>query len=187
MGHLIVSEHVTIDGFLAGPNGEMDCFGLDNEMFDLVGTLTDAATTACYGRNTYEMMDGYWPAAGAAENASKHDKEHSEWYNKVDKIVLSRSMMGKDHDSVRFITSDDLSAISHAKQTGNVLVFGSPSAVHTLFEAGLVDELYLFVNGITLGTGIPLFNGNQGRQDWKMLDTRLFAKSGVTMIHCVRK
>ena len=83
--------HTSLDGFVAGPNGELNWPKLDEEIFDFVATMTDKADTALYGRKTYEIMQGYWPAAGDKSNASKHDKEHSAWYNKVSKVVLSKT------------------------------------------------------------------------------------------------
>jgi len=84
--------HTSLDGFVAGSKGEMDWIKFDDAMFDFVGTMTDLADTALYGRVTYEMMQSYWPNAGEQPNASKHDKEHSAWYKKVSKVVLSKTM-----------------------------------------------------------------------------------------------
>ena len=56
MKKIIVSEHITLDGFLAGPNGEMDWIQLDKEMFDMVNEFTVTSDTALYGRITYDMM-----------------------------------------------------------------------------------------------------------------------------------
>ena len=61
MRNLIFFMHASLDGFVAGPNGEMDWIRFDDELFDLVGTMTDKVDTALYGRVTYEMMQGYWP------------------------------------------------------------------------------------------------------------------------------
>ena len=77
MRNLIFFMHTSLDGFVAGLNGEMDWIKLDDAMFDFVATMTDQSDTALYGRVTYEMMQSYWPKAGEHPNASKHDKEHS--------------------------------------------------------------------------------------------------------------
>lgn len=187
MGNLIISLHVSIDGFVAGPNGEMDWIGIDQNMFDYVGKITDTAATAFYGRKTFEMMDGYWPDAGKKPNASKHDIEHSEWYNNADKLVLSNSMIGKNKDKVHFIGADSLSdAIATAKEKGNIAVFGSPSAIHELFAKNLVDEMYLFVNPVLLGQGIPLFKGISERMKWKQDEVKQFESCKVTGLHYSR-
>lgn len=182
MGKLIISEHISLDGFVGGPKGEMDWISFNDDLFDYVGTLTPAADTALYGRNTFQMMDAYWPTAGQGENANKHAKEHSAWYNKVDKIVLSNSMLGKDRDKVRFIDESMLQEITDAKQKSDILVFGSPSTVHTLFARNMVDEMYLFVNPVLLGNGIPLFKGINDRQNWKPEGNRFFESCNVLCI-----
>jgi dihydrofolate reductase len=92
MRNLIFFMHTSLDGFVAGRHGEMNWIKLDEEMFDFVATMTEKADTALYGRVTYEMMQSYWPKAGEQPNATKHDKEHSAWYNKVSKVVLSKTL-----------------------------------------------------------------------------------------------
>lgn len=182
MGKLIISEHISIDGYVGGPNGEMNWINVNKELFDYVGKLTDNADTAFYGRKTFEMMDGYWPAAGKEPDASKHDKEHSTWYNKADKIVLSNSMLGKDRDKVHFINEGMLDTVRNAKQKGNIVVFGSPSAVHVLFAHNLVDEMYLFVNPVLLGNGIPLFRGISEMQKWKLEESKNLSSCNVMVL-----
>src|SRR5882757_6167785 len=164
MRHLIFFMHTSLDGFVAGLNGEMDWINVDDSMFDFVATMTDKADTALYGRVTYEMMQSYWPTAGEHPNASKHDKEHSVWYNKVSKIVLSKTISEKGLDNTTVI-SDQLAGNIHKikNQDGkNILIFGSPRASQSLLNEGLIDEFWLFVNPIILGKGMPLFKDITG-------------------------
>src|ERR1700754_2477287 len=134
MTKIISFMHTSLDGFVAGPNGEMNWIKVDDELFDFVSSMTDKADTALYGRVTYEMMQSYWPNAGKEPNASKHDKEHSAWYNKVSKVVLSKTMSEKGLDNTTVISdqlADNINKIK--KQTGkNILIFGSPRASHSL-------------------------------------------------------
>ncbi len=159
MRRIILSLHTTLDGFVAGPKGEMDWIKLDEAMFDFVNTFTDKADTALYGRVTFEMMEAYWPTAGDKPNASKHDREHSAWYNKVNKVVLSTTRRDSS-EKVKFINSNMVEEIARLKnQPGkDVLIFGSPRAAHSLMSHNLIDEYWLFVNPVVLGQGIPVFN-----------------------------
>src|SRR6185295_8539790 len=136
MGKLVLFMHTSLDGFVAGPNGEMDWIKVDDEMFEYAGDRTNVADTALYGRVTYQMMQGYWPTAGDQPNASKHDIEHSRWYNKVTKVVLSKTMDKSNSTNTVFIKSNIAEEIEKLKnQKGkNILIFGSPTAVHTLMR-----------------------------------------------------
>jgi len=184
MRNLIFFMHTSLDGFVAGPNGEMDWIQVDDTMFDFVGTMTDKADSALYGRVTYEMMQSYWPTAGEQPGASKHDKEHSAWYSKVSKIVLSRTMSDKGLDNTIVISDELADKINKIKkQEGeNILIFGSPSASHSLMGLGLIDEFWLFVNPVLLGKGIPLFKDVTETTKLKLVETKTFS-SGVIALH----
>ena len=176
--------HTSLDGFVAGINGEMNWIKVDEAIFDFVGTMTDKADTALYGRVTYEMMQNYWPTAGEEPNASKHDKEHSAWYNKVAKVVLSKTLSEKGLDNTTVISDQLAENISKIKkQDGkNILIFGSPGASHSLMSQGLIDEFWLFVNPVLLGQGIPLFKNITEITKLKFIETKTFS-CGVIALH----
>jgi dihydrofolate reductase len=101
MRKIIVSMHITLGGFVAGPNGEMNWIRVDDEMFNLGQKMTDEADASLYGRVTYEMMNSFWPTAGEQPNASKFHIEHSRWYNQSLKIVLSTTLSEKGLDKTK--------------------------------------------------------------------------------------
>jgi dihydrofolate reductase len=184
MRNLIFFMHTSLDGFVAGLNGEMNWINVDEAMFDFIATMTEQADTALYGRVTYEMMQSYWPKAGEQPNASKHDKEHSAWYNKVSKVVLSKSINDSGLHNTKIISdhlSDNINKIK--QQDGkNILIFGSPGASQSLLNLGLIDEFWLFVNPIILGKGMPLFKDITGTTKLKLVESKTFA-SGVIALH----
>jgi dihydrofolate reductase len=184
MRNLIFFMHTSLDGFVAGPSGEMNWIKVDEEIFDFVATMTDQADTALYGRVTYEMMQSYWPKAGEQPGASKHDKEHSAWYNKVPKIVLSKTISEKRLDNTIVISDQLADKINKIKkQDGkNILIFGSPGASQSLLNQGLIDEFWLFVNPIILGQGMPLFKDITGTTKLKLAESKTFA-CGVIALH----
>ena len=175
--------HTSLDGFVATVNGELDWAKLDDAMFDFVGEITQQADTALYGRVTYEMMEGYWPTAGSQPNASKHDIEHSEWYNSVPKIVLSRTMKdaGPDVTVISDNLTENINKIKN-REGKNIVIFGSPSAANSLLNEGLVDEFWLFVNPILLGEGIPLFKGVPATVKLNLVESKKF-DAGVMALH----
>jgi len=181
---IISFKHISLDGFVAGPNGELDWVKVDEEIFDHVGQRISQTDTALYGRVTYEMMEGYWPNAGDEPGASKHDIEHSKWYNKAHKLVLSKSMKGADLANTSIISDNLSNKINEIKQGSGseILLFGSPTATHSLIQQNLIDGYWLFVNPIILGRGIPLFADIKDKIYLKLLTTRQFT-SGVTELN----
>lgn len=172
--------HISLDGFVAGPNGEMNWIKIDDEIFDHVGKRIAKGDTALYGRKTFEMMEGYWPTAAEKPNPSKHDIEHSKWYKDVRKIVLSKTLKSENFSNTEIISNNLEEKIFQLKDSGEneILVFGSPTATHALMQAGLIDGYWLFVNPVILGEGIPLFRNIKEKTKLKLTSTQQF-KSGV--------
>lgn len=184
MRKLVLFMHVSLDLFAAGPNGEMDWIHVDEELFDYAGRRTREADIALYGRVTYEMMEAYWPSAGSQPEASKHDIEHSAWYNSVDKVVLSRTLRGIAPPKTTIISDHVPEAIGNLKNAEgkDILIFGSPTAAHALMKENLIDDYWLFVNPVLLGQGIPLFKDIRDRQTLRLVDNIVF-DSGVVCLH----
>lgn len=173
--------HISLDGFVAGPNGEMNWIKINEEIFDHVGRRISRGDTALYGRVTFQMMEAYWPTAGDKPNATKHDIEHSRWYAGARKIVLSRTLKEADFTQTTIISDNIPERMREIReQPGEeILLFGSPTATHALMELDLIDGYWLFVNPIILGRGIPLFADIQERTRLGLVDTRRF-DCGVT-------
>ena len=129
-------------------------------------------------------MENYWPTAGDNPAASRHDIEHSKWYVKAHKIVLSKTLKEADLTNTTII-SDRLSdkIIEIKQQSGEeILLFGSPAATHSLIKLNLIDGYWLFVNPVILGRGIPLFSNIKEKIKLKLLTTRQFT-CGVTELN----
>ncbi|MEP7322972.1 MAG: dihydrofolate reductase family protein [Saprospiraceae bacterium] len=198
MRKIISFMHISLDGFVAGPNGEMNWIKVDEEIFNYVGIRISKGDTALYGRVTYQMMENYWPTAGKKATATKHDIEHSKWYANIHKVVLSKTM--KDVDPIAIgltntkIISDNLSdrinEIKHSRtasvgsRSEEILLFGSPTATHSLMQQNLIDGYWLFVNPIILGQGIPLFVDIKDKIKLKLLTTHQFT-CGVTELNYI--
>jgi dihydrofolate reductase len=179
--------HISLDGFVAGLNGELDWVKVDEEIFDYVGKRISKGDTALYGRVTYQLMENYWPTAGDKPTATRHDIEHSKWYSKVHKVVLSKTMKDEGLTDTKIICDNLSDKINEIKQSRNggsedILLFGSPTATHSLIQLNLIDGYWLFVNPIILGQGIPLFVDIKDKIKLKLLTTRQFT-SGVTELN----
>jgi dihydrofolate reductase len=183
MRNLVLFMHTSLDGFVNGPKGEMDWINVEEEIFDFAEARTQAADTALYGRVTYQMMEGYWPTAAEQPNPTRHDIQHSRWYNQVPKVVLSRSLQDAPPNTT--IIRRDLSAeINRIKQGPGreIIIFGSPVAAHALMAEGLIDEFWLFVNPVLLGQGTPVFKDIHQRTALKLVKSHNF-ESGVVCLY----
>jgi dihydrofolate reductase len=187
MRKIISFAHITLDGFAAGPNGELNWAKVDEELFDFIGKRIAGSDTALYGRVTYDLMEGYWPTAADQPNASKHDIDHSKWYKKAHKLILSKSMKGTELPNATIISDNIADRINEIKKQDGVdiLLFGSPTATHSLIDLNLIDGYWLFLNPIILGEGIPLFVNKQEKTKLKLLSTPRQFASGVTELNYI--
>lgn len=153
MRKLISLMHVSLDGFCAGPKGEMNWIGLDDTIFADVESLIERAGAAVYGRTTYGMMRGYWPTVLTRPDSSPRELRHARWVDKVEKHTFSRTLDGSDWNNVHL--HRDAREILDLKQQpgGDLLIFGSPGLVHAFLALDAVDEIWINLNPVLLGQG----------------------------------
>lgn len=187
MSKIISFMHISLDGFVAGPNGEMDWIKFDNDLFDYVGKRISETNTALYGRKTFQLMESYWPTAADKPTATKHDIEHSKWYSKSNKVVLSKTMSEAGLSNTTIISDNLSDRLNEIKQQEGpeILLFGSPTATHSLIQLNLIDGFWLFVNPIILGQGIPLFADIKEALQLKLMPTTRQFTCGVTELNYI--
>jgi dihydrofolate reductase len=187
MRSLIHLAHVSLDGYLAGPHGEMDFLTYDREIADYTYPLIRTVDTSIYGRTTYAMMEGYWPSILDSATATEGEMGHARWYADVKKIVASRTMAART-GQVTVAGDDIVSVIAAAKQQpgGNMMIFASPTLSHALSAAGLIDEWRLTLQPVIVGGGLPLFGGKEARSKLELRTSHAF-RSGVIAAHYVVK
>ena len=184
MRKVIWLMHVSLDGFVAGTNGEINWIYLDDEMFDDVQELVNTADTALFGRVTYELMEGYWPTAAEKSTATKHDLEHAAWVNSAQKIVFSKTLKNVGWHNTKIVKDNIAEEITRMKKKSgkNLILFASPTLASTFLNHDLIDEYWFNINPIVLGSGKPLFNGIINIHKLKLLKTKMY-KNGVVLLH----
>ena len=184
MRKIISFMHISLDGFVAGPNGEMNWIKADDEIFDHVEKRISRGDTALYGRITFDMMESYWPTAADKPNPTSHDINHSKWYAQVHKLVLSKTLKDATLNNTTIISDNLSERINAIRQTEgeDILLFGSTTATHSLMKLNLIDGYWLFVNPIILGQGIPLFTGVKDKTKLNLVSTHQF-NNGVTELN----
>jgi len=184
MRNVILLMHVSLDGFVAGPNGEMDWIRFDDTLVDDVAELTDTADTALFGRVTYQMMAGYWPTAAESPDATKHDIDHARWVNNAPKLVFSRTLENVAWQHSRIVRDNFPEEIARLKQQPgkNLLMIGSTRTAQTFMQLGLIDEYRLNINPVVLGSGSPLFADIKSPINLQLSNTKMYP-SGVVGLH----
>lgn len=180
MSTIGVFNHVTVDGFFAGPNGEIDWFkaiGKDDEYDQYTHQQSQSGQALMFGRKTYEMMKSYWPT----EEAIKNDPRMAEVMNNSRKIVVSRSLPRVEAEpnwkNVELIREIDRDQMLKLKKTVDITILGSGSIVQQLANLGLIDDYQLMVVPVVLGAGKHLFKDVR-TTNLNLVDTRGF-KNGL--------
>lgn len=183
MRKLILIAHISLDGFVAGPNGELDGFEAAEENLEFVCDLTGTADTALFGRHSYELLDKYWPTAKDHPGATRGEVRYSDWYNTAGKIVVSSSLPSSNHPNAIIIRDQVAHEVLKIKeQPGqDILIFGIPACTQTLMQAGLIDQYWIFINPVLFAQGIPLFKDLKDKITLKLLNTRLFSNGEIAL------
>ena len=184
MRNLISLVHTSLDGFTAGPEGELDWAIVDEELEQYVDDLLTTVDAAIYGRITYHMMESYWPTIPANPASRPHELNHSRWVENVSKIVFSRTLSAVEWNNTRLVKDHYAEEIIRLKHEpgGDMMIFGSPRLVHILTREGVIDEYRININPILLGGGIPLFNNTRNNMPLKLVEAKQ-GRSGVVMLN----
>lgn len=180
MRKIIVSNLASLDGFVEGPNRELDWHTVDEEFFAYARELLGSVDALLFGRVTYQMMESYWTTA------TDEDRFITEKMNSLPKLVFSRTLKSAPWgkwNNARLVGTDFAAEVKQLKQQPgkDVVIFGSAGLISSLAPLGLIDEYRVFVNPVILGQGNPLFKGIPERIKLKLLKTREF-KSGMVML-----
>jgi dihydrofolate reductase len=179
MRKILVFENVTLDGFMAGPNGELDWAVRDDEVTEYSKEGHDSTDMFLFGRVTYDMMASFWPTPmGKSANPV-----FAEALNDAHKMVFSTTLKKADWQNTEVVGEISKEKIIKLKQLSgkNMMIFGSGSLVEQLTKLELIDEYQLMMNPVVLGKGIPLFKNISDRINLNLVQTRTF-KSGLVLL-----
>ena len=184
MRKIIVTMWVTLDGFIAGSNEEMDWVMVDDEMGKYEDDMVSSADTLILGRVTYESFAGAWPHVPENPSASKGEVEYAHKVNAMRKIVFSKTLQKAEWNNSTLMKEIVPKEIEKLKQEPgrDMVIYGSASIVQQLTNLGFIDEYQLLVHPVVLGGGKPLFKGINDRGNLKLIKTRTFS-SGVVGLH----
>src|SRR6266446_9189750 len=127
MRKIITTTWVTLDGFIAGPNEEMDWVIVDEEMGTYEDDLVSAADTLLLGRVTYQSFAGSWPYVPDNPNASEGEKEYARKLNAMRKIVFSRTLERVEWNNSRLVKEvvpEEIEQLKH-EPGRDMVIYGS--------------------------------------------------------------
>jgi dihydrofolate reductase len=187
MRKIVTSHWITLDGFIAGPNSEMDWVGtgFDEAMGLYESELVNAADTLLLGRVTYDSFASSWPHVPDSPHASEGEKEYARRLNSMRKIVFSRALERAEWNNstlTREIVPDEVKRLKQ-EPGQNILIYGSASVVSSLTNLGLIDEYQLLVYPLLLGQGKPLFKNVQHKVSLTLVETKTHSTGVVRLTY----
>jgi len=190
MGRIVVSEFVTVDGYMQDPGGAEGLAGGGYAFRFNRGADGDAykfdelmeAEALLLGRVTYEGFAAAWP--GRTDEAGFADR-----MNGLPKYVVSTTLEQPTWTNTTVLTGDVAGEVTKLKEqvSGNILVAGSASLVHALTGLGLVDEYRLMVFPTMLGTGKRVFADTDHTADLHLIEARPVGSDGVVVLTYSRR
>ncbi|QIP15317.1 dihydrofolate reductase family protein [Spirosoma aureum] len=161
MRKLKLQMQLSVDGYVAGPNGELDWmnFDQDSKLLALINSLTDSSDTILLGR---KMTDGFVTYWENVVNNQPDSPEFSFAQKMVDtpKVVFSKTLKSIAGKNVTIENGDLATAVKNMKsKTGkDIIVYGGAGFVSSLIKEGLIDEFNFFVNPIMINKGLRIFD-----------------------------
>ena len=194
MSKVILSVMVSLDGLMAGRDGDLEWFRTDDEFESEMFTVLRSVDAILLGRVAYQLLGDYWPGAAESEKQApggftSDDRQVSfaRMMNTIPKVVYSRTLERAEWGPVRIVRDDiegDLARMKRESQKDLVLFAGATIARYFI-QRDLFDEYRLMVHPTILGAGQPLFGPEMPRHELKLLRARTFG-SGVTLLHYER-
>jgi dihydrofolate reductase len=179
MRKLIYSMGVSLDGFIAGPGGEIDWSAPNEELHRFHNQQAREIGAHLCGRRLYEVMSP-WETADEQPSAPEHLVEFARIWKAMPKIVFSTTLDRVEGTNMRLAEGDAAEEVAALKeQPGKELAVGGAGLAAGLIRAGLVDEYRLFVNPVVLGGGTPFFPDLDERIELELVETRTFGSRVV--------
>ncbi len=183
MGRVVYSMSVSLDGFVAGPDGGIDWVIVDEEVHEAFNAEARAVGIFLYGRRMYELMAGYWPTAGDDPAATPVERDFARLWAPKPKLVASSTLTSVNWNA-HLVPGDLVTEVARLRGELDVdISVGGPTTAAPLLRAGLVDEIATYVNPVVLGGGTPFFASDL-RLDLRLVEARRFT-SGVQLLRYV--
>jgi dihydrofolate reductase len=181
MRRVLLFVDLTLDGFMGGPDGEMDWLVPDDEMDkEFTTDLRKTADTILTGRVAYESFAAFWPAAASDPTSPADLVEFATWMVDTPKVVFSTSLDTVEMKNSRLARGGIADEVAKLRQEPgrDLVVFGGARTAQAFVRLGLVDEYRMKVHPVAIGNGLPLFKDLEDRVRLRLVHSKAYG-SGV--------
>jgi dihydrofolate reductase len=185
MRKIILMMSVSLDGFIEGPNRELDWHMVDDELHGHFNEQLSGMSAFLDGRVTYELMAGFWPTADTDPSSTGPMVEFARIWRDMPKIVFSRTLKRADWNTtvVPDVVADEIMELK--AHPGGDMVLGGADLAAEFMRQDLIDEYRLYVHPVVIGQGKPLFQPSDARINLQLAETRTFG-NGVVLLRYKR-
>jgi dihydrofolate reductase len=187
MRKLIAALQTSLDGFIEGPNGELDwAMAEDEETWREMDETLSSVDTFILGRGMYPDYEQYWLALLANPSGTRNENAFARRADKIPHFVLSKTLDKVAWKTTRIIR--DVEEIRKMKQGPgkDMLTFGGATLVSSLMNLGLIDEVRLMVNPLILGRGKALFKDVKQRHILKLIRAKPLKSGKIALVYSTR-
>jgi dihydrofolate reductase len=181
MRKIILMMSISLDGFIEGPNREIDWHMVDEEVHDHFNAQLGAVGAFVNGRVTHELMASFWPTADADPASPRPVKEFARIWRDTPKIVFSRTLQHADWNTTIVPEFEVDEVVKLKAQPGGDLWLGGADLSATFFEHDLIDEFRIYIHPVTIGRGKPLFRPSDRMVKLRLVESRAFG-NGVVLV-----
>jgi dihydrofolate reductase len=178
MAAVVYSMGVSLDGYIAGPGGEIDWSAPGEELHRFHEQQTLELGAEICGRRLYEVML-YWEGPEATRTGTEYEREFARVWQALPKVVFSTTLASVEGNA-RLATGTPAEEVARLKEEHDKdLAVGGASLAAAFVERDLIDEYRLFVSPVVLGGGTPFFPPASPRLELQLLESRTFASRVV--------
>ncbi|WP_200304304.1 dihydrofolate reductase family protein [Streptomyces adelaidensis] len=185
MRKLVLMMSLSLDGYMEGPNREIDWHFVDDELHTHFNDVLRDMGAFLEGRVTYQLMADYWPTADQDPAASRVTTDFAAIWRTMPKLVFSRTLQHADAHTtiVRDVVVEDIEALK--AQDGGDLALGGADLAAEFMRHDLIDEYRLYIHPVVIGAGKRLFPQSDVMSPTalRLIETRTFGNGVVLMRH----
>jgi dihydrofolate reductase len=188
MGKIIHFVTVSLDGYFEGPNHDLSWFEPDDEYNSFAIDELHQEDAILFGRRCYQLFEEFWPKVADDPMTSRQDLEIAHLINNMKKIVYSRTLKKVEENNnwknvtlVHEINPEEVSALK--RQTSKNISVGGNSLALSFAQMGLIDEFWIMVYPVAIGSGTPLLFGLKKKLKLKHLGTTTFKSGNVLLCY----